>query len=76
MTGKHTDSSLDSLLDFISVTKRDDESAYQEHEHSINDEGQTSEKYLEAAILAEEQIADFHGNKTEEYLLLIASIVS
>lgn len=33
-------------------------------------------KYLEVALLADEQFAVAHGDKTEEFLLLIGSIVS
>lgn len=40
-----------------------------------NDIGITN-KYLEVALLADEQIVAIYGNKTEEFLLLIGSIVS
>lgn len=40
------------------------------HNSAVND------KYLEVAILADESVVEAHGNHSEEYLLVLASIVS
>jgi len=54
------------------TTKRD----FIQQQEDNSGKGELVHKYLEVALLADEKIASIHGNKTEEYLLLMASIVN
>lgn len=47
-----------------------------QHQLDDNGNGGLINKYLEVALLADEQVVATHGNKTEEFLLLIACVVS
>ena len=47
----------------------------QQLEDANNNEGLLIDKYLEVALLADEHVVSAHGNKTEEFLLLLGSIV-
>ena len=47
----------------------------QQLEDANSNEGLLNNKYLEVALLADEHVASAHGNKTEEFLLLLGSLV-
>ena len=55
--------------------KRDDLAAKRQIQEDSNDSGITN-KYLEVALLADEQIVAYHGDLIDDFLLLIGSIVS
>lgn len=59
----------------IASAKRDDSATKRQLQEDSNDIGITH-KYLEVALLADEQTVAFHGNLIEDFLLLIGSIVS
>ena len=59
----------------IAAAKRDYLAAKRQLQEDSNDIGITH-KYLEVALLADEQIVAFHGDLIEDFLLLIGSIVS
>ena len=63
------------LLDKIALTKRDDLATKRQLQEQSSDNGIT-DKYLEVALLADEQIVARHGNMAEDFLLLTGSIVS
>ena len=63
------------LLDNIALTKRDDLATKRQLQEDNTDNGIIN-KYLEVALLADEQIVARHGDMTEDFLLLIGSIVS
>ncbi|CAH3174133.1 unnamed protein product [Porites evermanni] len=48
----------------------------QQLEDANSNEGLLIDKYLEVALLADEHVVSAHGNKTEEFLLLLGSIVN
>ena len=47
----------------------------QQPEDANSNEGLLIDKYLEVALLADKHVVSAHGNKTEEFLLLLGSIV-
>jgi len=55
--------------------KRDDSATKRQLQEDSNDIGITH-KYLEVALLADEQTVAFHGNLIEDFLLLIGSITN
>ena len=55
--------------------KRDNLAAKRQIQEDSNDSGITN-KYLKVALLADEQIVAYHGDRIDEFLLLIGSIVS
>ena len=55
--------------------KRDDLTTKRQIQRDSNDSGITN-KYLEVALLADEQIVAYHGDLIDDFLLLIGSIVS
>lgn len=59
----------------IASVKRDDSVVKRHIQEDSNDSGKTN-KYLEVALLADEQIVAYHGDQIDEFLLLIGSIVS
>lgn len=63
------------LLDNIALTKRDDLATKRQLQEDNTDNGIIN-KYLEVALLADEQIVARHGDMTEDFLLLMGSIVS
>ena len=63
------------LLDNIALTKRDDLATKRQLQEDNTDNGIIN-KYLEVALLADEQIVARHGDLTEDFLLLMGSIVS
>ena len=62
------------LLDNIALTKRDDLAT--KRQLTDNTDNGIINKYLEVALLADEQIVARHGDMTEDFLLLMGSIVS
>jgi len=59
--------------DKIALTKRDDLATKRQLQEQSSDNGIT-DKYLEVALLADEQIVARHGNMAEDFLLLTGSI--
>ena len=55
--------------------RRDDSVAKRQIQEDSNHGGITN-KYLEVALLADEQVVAYHGDLIDEFLLLIGSIVS
>lgn len=53
------------------LAKRDTSQNRQED----SSDGGLINKYLEVALVADEKVVETHGNKTDEFLLLMASIV-